>query len=42
MTPACGLANHHVHQAERVLNLTRSVGLRIHDQLAGVRLSVGA
>ena len=42
VTPACGLANHHVHQAERVLELTRSVGLRIHDQLAGVRLSVGA
>lgn len=42
VTPACGLANHHVTQAERVLELNRAVGLRIRDQLAGVRLSVGA
>lgn len=42
VTPACGLAHHHVPQAERVLELGRALGLRIHDQLAGVRLSVGA
>ncbi len=42
VSPACGLAFHHLSQAERVLELTRSVGRRIHDQLAGVRLSVGA
>lgn len=42
VTPACGLAHHDLPQAERVLDLTRSVGRRIHDQLAGVRLSVGA
>lgn len=42
VTPACGLALHHLPQAERVLDLSRAVGLRIHDQLAGVRLSVGA
>lgn len=42
VTPACGLALHDVAQVERVLTLTRTVGLRIHDQLAGVRLSVGA
>lgn len=42
VTPACGLALHDVSQVERVLTLTRTVGLRIHDQLAGVRLSVGA
>lgn len=42
VTPACGLALHHLPQAERVFELTRAVGLRIQDQLAGVRLSVGA
>lgn len=42
VTPACGLALHHLPQVDRVLDLTRAVGLRIHDQLAGVRLSVGA
>ena len=42
VTPACGLAHHHLPQAERVIELTRAVGVRIHDQLAGVRLSVGA
>ncbi|CAN5695940.1 MAG: hypothetical protein ACR2JF_16530 [Iamia sp.] len=42
VTPACGLARHHLPQAELVVELTHAVGLRIHDQLAGVRLSVGA
>lgn len=42
VTPACGLAGHRLPQAEHVLDLSRAVGMRIHDQLAGVRLSVGA
>ncbi|HEX7134188.1 MAG TPA: hypothetical protein VF228_16545 [Iamia sp.] len=42
VTPACGLALHDVAQVGLVHELTRTLGLRIHDQLAGVRLSVGA
>lgn len=42
VTPACGLALHELATVDRVLDLTRTVGLRIHDQLAGVKLSVGA
>lgn len=42
VTPACGLANHGVSQAERVLGLTRQVAARLHDQAIGVRLAVGA
>lgn len=42
VTPACGLALHDTSQVERVFALTRILGMRIHDQLAGVRLSVGA
>jgi methionine synthase II (cobalamin-independent) len=42
VTPACGLALHDVAQVDLVHDLTRTLGLRIHDQLAGVRLSVGA
>lgn len=42
VTPACGLANHGITQAERVLSLTRQVAARVHDQALGVRLSVGA
>jgi hypothetical protein len=42
VTPACGLANHGVSQAERVFALTRQVGARLHDQAIGVRLAVGA
>ncbi len=42
VTPACGLALHDLSQVERVFALTRTLGMRIHDQLAGVRLSVGA
>ena len=42
VTPACGLALHDVAQVGLVHELTRKLGLRIHDQLAGVRLSVGA
>lgn len=42
VTPACGLARHDLAQVDRVAEITRGLGLRIHDQLAGVRLSVGA
>lgn len=42
VTPACGLALHDMAQVGLVHELTRTIGLRIHDQLAGVRLSVGA
>lgn len=42
VTPACGLAQHDVSQAERVFEHARALGSRVHDQLAGVRLSVGA
>ncbi len=42
VTPACGLALHELSTVDRVLDITRTVGLRIHDQLAGVKLSVGA
>ncbi len=42
VTPACGLALHDAAQVGLVHQLTRTIGLRIHDQLAGVRLSVGA
>ncbi|QYG94565.1 hypothetical protein HC251_20430 [Iamia sp. SCSIO 61187] len=42
VTPACGLALHDVAQVGLVHDLTRTLGRRIHDQLAGVRLSVGA
>lgn len=42
ITPACGLAHHGLDQADQVLELTRQVADRLHDQLAGVRLTVGA
>jgi hypothetical protein len=42
ITPACGLSTHGQAQAGRVLGLTREIGERLHDQLLGVRLSVGA
>ncbi len=42
ITPACGLSTHGEAQAARVLGLTREIGERLHDQLLGVRLSVGA
>ncbi len=42
ITPACGLAYHGLGQADHVLELTRQVADRLHDQLAGVRLTVGA
>jgi len=42
MTPACGLALHSVAQATEVLDLTRRVADHLHDQMLGVKLSVGA
>lgn len=42
ITPACGLGLHGEAQAQQVLGLTREIGERLHDQLLGVRLSVGA
>jgi hypothetical protein len=42
VTPVCGLALHGEAQAERILGLTREIGERLHDQVLGVRLSVGA
>jgi hypothetical protein len=42
VTPVCGLALHGVDHARRVLSLTRELAERLHDQVLGVRLSVGA
>jgi hypothetical protein len=42
LTPACGLANHTVHQAGRILDLTLGVAERVHSQAVAVRMSVGA
>ena len=42
VTPVCGLALHGVDHARRVLSLTRELAERLHDQVIGVRLSVGA
>lgn len=42
VTPACGLASHGVTQAEQVMEFTRRLAERLHDQAIGARLSVGA
>ncbi len=42
VTPVCGLALHDEVQAEHVFSLCRSLAERIHDQVTGIRLSVGA
>lgn len=42
ITPVCGLAHHTVEQADAMAALTRQVAERLHDQVVGVRLSVGA
>jgi methionine synthase II (cobalamin-independent) len=42
VTPACGLALHDVAQAEHVFGITRRLAEKIHDQVMGIRLSVGA
>jgi len=42
VTPVCGLATHEIVQATHVLDLSRQIADKIHDQVTGVRLSVGA
>ncbi|MCU1356492.1 MAG: hypothetical protein JWM89_1910 [Acidimicrobiales bacterium] len=42
VTPVCGLALHDVAQAEHVFGLCREIAEKIHDQVTGIRLSVGA
>lgn len=42
VTPVCGLALHDETQADHVFALTRELAEKIHDQVTGIRLSVGA
>ena len=42
VTPVCGLAMHDEVQADHVFTLTRELAEKIHDQVMGIRLSVGA
>lgn len=42
VTPVCGLAMHDEVQADHVFSITRRLAEKIHDQVVGVRLSVGA
>jgi methionine synthase II (cobalamin-independent) len=42
ITPACGLATHTVGQADAVMALSRRLAERLHDQVAGINISVGA
>jgi hypothetical protein len=42
VSPVCGLALHEVDQVEHVFDLCRQLGERVHDQVTGIRLSVGA
>jgi methionine synthase II (cobalamin-independent) len=42
VTPVCGLALHDEAQADHVFSITRRLAEKIHDQVVGVRLSVGA
>ena len=42
VTPVCGLALHDEVQADHVFTLTRELAEKIHDQVMGIRLSVGA
>jgi hypothetical protein len=42
ITPVCGLAGHGVTQARRVLRLANEVGLMVHAQAVGTRLTIGA
>lgn len=42
VTPVCGLAHHDEVQAEQVFAITRRLAEKVHDQVMGVRLSVGA
>jgi methionine synthase II (cobalamin-independent) len=42
VTPVCGLALHDEVQADHVFALCREIAEKIHDQVMGIRLSVGA
>lgn len=42
VTPVCGLALHDLVQADHVFTLARELAEKIHDQVTGIRLSVGA
>ena len=42
ITPVCGLALHDEVVAEHAFTLSRRIAERLHDQVTGVRLSVGA
>lgn len=42
VTPVCGLALHDEAQADHVFTLSRQLAEKIHDQVMGIRLSVGA
>lgn len=42
VTPVCGLALHDEAQADHVFSITRRLAEKIHDQVMGIRLSVGA
>ena len=42
VTPVCGLAMHDEVQADHVFGLCRALSEKIHDQVTGIRLSVGA
>jgi hypothetical protein len=42
VTPVCGLALHDLVQADHVFTLARELADKIHDQVTGIRLSVGA
>jgi hypothetical protein len=42
VTPVCGLALHELAQADHVFDLCRQIAEKIHDQVMGIRLSVGA
>ncbi len=42
VTPVCGLALHDEATADHVFDITRRLAEKIHDQVTGIRLSVGA
>jgi hypothetical protein len=42
VTPAAGLVHHDEQQAGLVMDLTRQVAERVHDQATATKLSVGA
>ncbi len=42
VTPVCGLALHDEVQTDHVFGLVRELAEKIHDQVMGIRLSVGA